>query len=319
MKNNIKNLLTGLFTIFCFVVSAQNIQPSMMVLPYTDVLKEGAPTALERYEAEDEYKAVVAGIEQAIIDRGGELQDLQQAYLNAKEQMVREGSKYKSIDDAINQNASAEVIVLAEITYGTIDGKRNLKVRLKAVETSSGQVIYPGLLHSSPLFPMNFDYTLIASKLLTAPDRNKKIYIDDFLNGMQAGFTKMIENGRPIVAIVLTDDNSSFTLNQEANDEFELIADKIDEWVSAKAINGNFRVESSSDNRLEMTVKIPMRDASDRPYSTKKFAKELRIAILKICAKASATVGTGERPDGSSMQENIDKGTIMLTMPAVRF
>ena len=319
MKNNIKNLLTGLFTIFCFVVSAQNIQPSMMVLPYTDVLKEGAPTALERYEAEDEYKAVIAGIEQAIIDRGGELQDLQQAYLNAKEQMVREGSKYKSIDDAINQNASAEVIVLAEITYGTTSDGRNLKVRLKAVETSSGQVIYPGLLHSAPPFPANFDFSLIATKILTAPHPKKGVYIDKFMNGMQAGFTKMVENGRPIVAIVLTDDNSSFTLNQEANDEFELIADKIDEWVSAKAINGNFRVESSSDNRLEMTVKIPMRDASDRPYSTKKFAKELRIAILKICAKASATVGTGERPDGGSMQENIDRGTIMLTMPAVRF
>ena len=81
MKNNIKNLLTALFTSFCFVVSAQNIQPSMMVLPYTEALKEGAPTALERYEAEDEYKAVIAGIEQAIIDRGGELQDLQRPRL----------------------------------------------------------------------------------------------------------------------------------------------------------------------------------------------------------------------------------------------
>ena len=74
----------------------------------------------------------------------------------------------------------------------------------------------------------------------------------------------------------------------------------------------------SSDNRLEMRVKIPMR-VNDRPYSTKKFAKELRIAILKICAKASATMGSGEKPDGSSMQENIDKGTIMLTMPAFRY
>jgi len=128
----------------------------------------------------------------------------------------------------------------------------------------------------------------------------------------------MVKEGKPVTAIVLTDDNSSFLLNQEANDDYEMIADKIDEWVSSKAMNGNFRVESSSDNRLEMTVKIPMRDANDRPYSTKKFAKELRIAILKICAKSSSLMGDGEKPDGSSMQENIDRGTIMLTMPSFR-
>ena len=135
---------------------------------------------------------------------------------------------------------------------------------------------------------------------------------------MQIGFTKMVQEGKPVTAIVLTDDGSSFLLTDEANDDYEMIADKIDEWVSSKAMNGNFRVESSSDNRLEMTVKIAMRDANNNPYSTKKFAKEFRIAILKICAKASNTMGSGDRPDGSSMQENIDRGTIMLTMPAFK-
>lgn len=316
MKNKINNLLILLFTVFCFVVSAQNIQPSMMVLPYTTV--EGGPSALERYEAEEEYRAAVAGIESAIIDRGGELDDLQRSILNAREQMTREGSKYKDIDDAINQNASAEVTVLSEITFHRTGSKVSLGIRLKAVETSTGQVLYSGKLFNSPNFPNSFNMSTIATKILTTPGPQGGVYIDQFLNGMQTGFTKMVNEGKPIIAIVLTDDRSSFNLNQEANDDYELIGDKIDEWVSAKAVNGNFRVESSSDNRLEMRVKIPMR-VNDRPYSTKKFAKELRIAILKICAKASATMGSGEKPDGSSMQENIDKGTIMLTMPAFRY
>ena len=311
-----KNLVFLLFSLSCFLVSAQNIQPSMMVLPYTTV--SGGPSALETYESNEEYRAVVAGISKAIIDRGGSLQDLQRTIQNAREQMLREASKYKDIDDAINQNASSEVTVQAEITYHIEGNEKTLGIRLSAVETSTGAVLYPGELFNSPPFPLDFNFGSVATKILTAPHPRNGVYIDNFMNGMQAGFTKMVKEGRPVTAIILTDDNSEFVLNEEANEDYELIADKIDEWVSAKAVNGQFRVENSSDNRLEMTVKIMMRDENNNPYSTKKFAKELRIAILKICAKASSTMGSGDRPDGSSMQENIDKGTISLTMPSFR-
>tara|TARA_B110000196_G_scaffold314772_1_gene323394 strand:+ start:178 stop:1047 length:870 start_codon:yes stop_codon:yes gene_type:complete len=289
-----------------------------MVLPYTTV--SGGPSALERYEAEEEYRAVVAGISKQIIERGGSLQDLQRTIQNAREQMLREGSKYKDLDDAINQNASSEVTVQAEITYHVDHAlnEKSLGIRLNAVETSTGAVLYPGELFNSPPFPASTNFASIATKILTTPHPRNGVYIDNFMNGMQAGFTKMVKEGKPISAIVVTDDNSEFVLNQEANEDYELIGDKIDEWVSSKAVNGVFRVESSSDNRLDMTVNIPMRDANNQPYSTKKFAKEFRIAILKICAKSSTTMGTGDRPDGSSMQENIDKGTITLTMPAFR-
>jgi hypothetical protein len=306
-----RNILILLFSVWYTLLSAQNIQPSMMVLPYT----KSGESALELYENTKEYRAIIAGIEQAIIDRGGELQDLPQTIANAREQMVREGNKYKDIDDAINQNASSEITIAAEIDYFDEGKYIQFGIRLKAVETSTGAVVYPGEYFASPNFPYNTNFQTVATQLLKY-DKGEGVYIEKFMNGMQAGFTKMVQDGKPITAIVLTDDRSSFRLNQEANDEYEMISDKIDQWVSSKALKGNFRVESSSENRLEMTVKIPMRTADNQPYSTKKFAKEFRIAILKICAAASATMGSGEKPDGSSMKENIDKGTIMLTMPA---
>ncbi|MDC3258238.1 DUF6175 family protein [Flavobacteriales bacterium] len=308
-----KNLLLVLFTIFYTALSAQNIQPSMMVLPYT----KSGESALGLYEEQKEYRAIIAGIEQAIIDRGGELRDLERTIQNAREQMLREGNKYKGVQDAINQNASAEITVEAEIDYHNTGKYIQFGIRLKAVETSTGTVVYPGKYFSSPNFPYNTNFQTVATNLLTY-DKGDGVYIDIFMNGMQAGFTKMVKEGKPITAIVLTDDNSAFFLNDEANDDFELITDKIDEWVSSKAHNGIFNVESSSDNRLEMTIKIPLRDADDKPYSTKKFAKEFRIAILKICRNVSNTMGDGSRVDGGSTQENIDKGTIMVTMPAFK-
>jgi len=306
-----KNLLVILFTVFYTVIAAQNIQPSMMVLPYT---KTGE-SALNLYEDKKEYRAIIAGIEQAIIDRGGELIDLERTIQNAREQMTREGNKYKGVQDAINQNASAEITVEAEITLHVTDkGYIQFGIRLKAVETSTGTIVYPGEYFASPNFPPSTNFQTVATNLLTY-DKGKGVYIDIFMNGMQAGFTKMVEEGKPISVIILTDDNSAFLLSDDADDDFNLISDKIDEWVSANAHKGVFRVESSSDNRLEMTIKIPLRDANNQPFSTKKFEKNLRRGILKICKAASLSVGSGESPNGGSMQPNIDKGTIMLTMP----
>jgi len=305
-----KNLLVILFTVFYTVITAQNIQPSMMVLPYT---KTGE-SALNLYEDKKEYRAIIAGIEQAIIDRGGELIDLERTILNAKEQMLREGNKYKGVQDAINQNASAEITVEAEITLHTTVKYIQFGIRLKAVETSTGTIVYPGKYFASPNFPHTTNFQTVATNLLTY-DKGDGVYIDIFMNGMQAGFTKMVEEGKPISVIILTGDNSSFLLSDDADDDFNLISDKIDEWVSANAHKGVFRVESSSDNRLEMTIKIPLRDVNNQPFSTKKFEKNIRRAILKICKAASLSVGSGDNPDGGSMQPNIDKGTIMLTMP----
>ena len=81
--------------------------------------------------------------------------------------MTREGSKYKDIDDAINQNASAEVTVLSEITFHRTGSKVSLGIRLKAVETSTGQVLYSGKLFNSPNFPNSFNMSTIATKILT--------------------------------------------------------------------------------------------------------------------------------------------------------
>ena len=172
-----KNLLVILFTVFYTVITAQNIQPSMMVLPYTQT----GESALQLYEDKKEYRAIIAGIEQAIIDRGGELIDLERTILNAKEQMLREGNKYKGIQDAINQNASAEITVEAEIGYHN-DGKYiQFGIRLKAVETSTGTIVYPGKYFSSPDVPKNSNFESVATSLLTY-DSGDGVYIDIFMS-----------------------------------------------------------------------------------------------------------------------------------------
>ena len=56
-------------------------------------------------------------------------------------------------------------------------------------------------------------------------------YGDNFLNGMQAGFTKIVEQGRGIKVVILTDDRSEFLLDDDFNDDFDLSFDEIIKWV----------------------------------------------------------------------------------------
>ena len=85
---------------------------------------------------------------------------------------------------------------------------------------------------------------------------------------------KWSNEGRAIKAVFVTDDNSDFRLNDEANDDFEMISDLIETWVSDNAFNGTYRVSSSSDNRLEFDViKIAVRDEDGKPLTLESLQK----------------------------------------------
>ncbi|MDB3870531.1 DUF6175 family protein [bacterium] len=309
-----RKILILLFTVFYTVISAQNVQPSMMVLPYT----KSGESALALYEDQKEYRAIIAGIEQAIIDRGGELIDLETTIRNAREIMTREGDKYKDIQDAINDNATSEITIEAEIDYHNTGKYIQFGIRLKAVETSVGTVVYPGKYFASPNFPYNTNFQTVATNLLTY-DKGDGVYIDIFMNGMQAGFTKMIKEGKPIKLIILTDDRSEFRLNDEADDDFNLISDLIKTWVKKNSFNNVYRLKSLSDNRMEFDlIKIPCRTEDNMPYSADDFSTAVRKAVLTICKNVSNTMGDGSRVDGTSAQVNVIKGTISMTMPALR-
>lgn len=311
-----KNLLVLLFSVFYTVISAQNAQPSMMVIPYT----KSGESALDKFESDKNFKALIAGIEQAIIDRGGELQDLETMIDNCRKQMSLEADKYIDITDAVNANAKSEITIAADIDYHN-DGKYvQFGITLKAVETSTGNVFYPGTYFSAPKFPSTANFQDIATNLLNYDkDDGNGVYIEKFMNGMQAKFNNMIKEGKSIKVIILTDDRSEFRLNDDADDDFNLISDLLKAWVKKNAFNHVYRLGSSSDNRMEFDmIKIPIRTADGLPYAVDDFATDMKKGLLRICQNASKTMGDGSRVDPGSTQMNISKGTIMLTMPSFR-
>ena len=319
-----KKLAILLFSISSVMASAQSIQPSMMVVPHTS----RGELALEIYEGDEKYRAIIAGIEKAIIDRGGSLQALQPIIQKAREDMLR--SRRSSTDIVDLMNTKNEITVAAEITYRSNGPRITVEIRLKALEALTGAVVYSGPLFMLPPLTDSADLQSITAKALTDPNPINGAYIDGFLSGMQSAFTKMIKYGQEFTVIIITDDNSTYLLNNKANDEDKLISEKIDEWAASKAVNGNFRYVEISEKYLKradimsnltskpkmMKIRVPYRTDDDKPYTINRFARELRKAILKICHQSR--IDTDYKPDGKSTHVHIDKEVIMITMPAFK-
>tara|TARA_Y100000589_G_scaffold303937_1_gene316715 strand:- start:161 stop:1102 length:942 start_codon:yes stop_codon:yes gene_type:complete len=311
---NLRYILFALLMIASSTFSQKIADPSMMILPYTSTSGE---SAIEKYENDVVYRSLIQSIQAAFIEEGAEIQDLAQTLKNLRDQEIREGTKITNIDDAMNKNASSEVIILAEVQFFDQGGFRTIKILMQAIETATGNALYVAQpFDRIPKAKPSADFSRIASQALRAVDPKNGAFIRNFLNGMNSAFNKMVEEGRSVNIVISTDNNSDFLLSDEANDDFELIGDKIDEWVEENTKSS--RKESSSDNRYEYTVKIPVRDADDKPYSVSKFAKQLRIAVLKTCKKASETMGDGEKVDPKSCQQNIVGGEIRLNMPSYK-
>ena len=63
---------------------------------------------------------------------------------------------------------------------------------------------------------------------------------------------------------------------------------------------------------------ITINGASKTATFTDDFATDIKRGLLRICQNASKIMGDGSKVDPRSTQMNIDKGTIMLTMPSFR-
>ena len=128
-----KLILTIGIAITSLLVLAQNVQPSMMVLPYT----KSGESALDLFENDIKYRAIVNSIEKAFIDRGAELIDLESSVQNARLAMTEEANAYSSIQDALAKTAGAEVVAEAEIDIYDDGNSLFYSILLKAKEPST--------------------------------------------------------------------------------------------------------------------------------------------------------------------------------------
>lgn len=279
--------------------NVQQVQPTIIVVPYT----KSGENALAKYEAEFSYRTAVTEISNALNERGFRPENLQESINALKESEAISSLKGVTFDPVqkILNNSTADFVIKAEIYIFSENELNSVQIRLTALEKSSNNVMYDMNFKPSPGFKTT-DYGYLAKRTL-----NQDGQLETFVNGLNKSFTDIKENGKAIKVLIETTSSTKYGLEDEINGDY--LSDLIIEWVKKNAYKNNYRIKTNSANMLHFDeIRIPLRNADGTNYDVNDFSKELRKAVLEICAKKD-----GQRPKID--KPIVNSGTIRLIMP----
>ena len=276
------------------------VQPSIMVLPYTN----SGQNALLEYEQKQEFKSIVATINSSFQDRNFYPKDLQET--------VNQVIKNKGINSLENLNfdiveeilaeARPDILVKAQIYIHPNGSGKSVQIILNAIEVSSRRPLSTMPQIDSPHFQTD-DYGYIVNRLLKQ-DNN----IENFINKLNVAFGETVTKGQAITIIIQSPNESNFKLNDEIGDNFDTVSDLITDWIKKNAYKNQYRLGRSDKQTLTFDeIRIPLRDENGNNYNIQEFEKSLRKAIRVIIAKKDGK--------GAQFSPIINEGTIKIMLP----
>jgi hypothetical protein len=243
------------------------VQPSVVVVPFT----KSGEDALSLYESKFEYRAIINEINNAITTRGFLPQDLQEIISRIKENSILNDLNNVNIDPVkrIIDNTTADILIKAEIFIYSENQLNSVQVTLKAVDKGSGKTLFASPLLSSPNFKTT-DFAYLAKRVLSEGDA-----IGAFCNGMSLAFQNIAKNGRSIQIIFETNDNSTFSLDDE-DSSYNNLGDLLVDLVKKRAYNGYYKIKTQTSKQLYFEeVRVPLfKDGSN--YDINLFARDFR-------------------------------------------
>lgn len=284
------------------VEEIKQVQPTIMVMPY----KKDGSQALELFENDFKWKAIVFRINNAFQERGFRPKDLQESINQLKKKILIDESKnsYVDLEEALYREARTDIIVKAFINIEAHEtNKEAISIGLQAVELSSRSNLYDMPIATSPPFPSK-DQAYIVDRLLTNENR-----IENFINGLNSAFTQTIDNGKSITIDIVTTDECQCKLSDEIGENADFVSEIIIEWIQDNAHKNQYKIKQDSETILTFDeVRIPLRSEDGRNYSANDFARKLSRALYSICKRKTNF-------DGKRTKPSVSEGTIKITLP----
>ncbi len=280
----------------------KQVQPTIMVMPY----KKDGSHALELFENDFRWKAIVLRINNAFQERGFRPKDLQETINQVKKKTTTDEWKNANVnvDELMYAEARTDVIVKAYINIEPQGGgKEVVGIALQAIELSSRSNLYDMPIATSPPFPSK-DQAYIVDRLLTEKNR-----ADNFINGLNGAFTQTLELGKSITLDIITTDDCQCRLGDEIGKEGDFVSEIIIEWIQNNAHKNQYRIKQDSENMLSFDeIRIPLRTSDGRNYSINDFARKLSRALFDICKRKENFSGKRTKP-------SVSEGTIRAILP----
>ncbi len=274
------------FLLICTQLLAQHGEgkrATIMVVPWTSQEEN----IVEKIDADFNYRAVVNEIRRAFDLKGFTTIDFMErlSNVNVNNQLGREN--WRDVFKTIVENSPADIFVEAEINI--LEGQRygnKLNILLDAKDKFTSQSLANSGVLASPMVDTQ-DYAMLVKKAL-----EKDQALDDFLVLMGEKFSKIRISGRPITLRVEVHQECEYDLHSEIGDDYDLLQDKIIDWVKEKSTswnteglieNGGYHVAAQVPSLLEFDlIEIPLKNKDGDRYDANAFSREARKAIMRL-------------------------------------
>lgn len=245
-------------------------QPRIIVIPY---VREGEDvrTLLDR---DFSRRMALATIKSAFDRRRLPTVDffgaLQQARVGAAQAMESESDFRTRLFEANR----ADVYVVADLELGRRDDLESATVLLQAHLTANGMSL------GSASGTSDFRRGVPAERLTQRAVENA---VDTLLDALGERMDEFWEEGVPVMLEFRVAGGSRVNLDTPVGGTARTVADTIEAWLGATAHRGAYSVANVTPNLMTVTdVRLPMRDALDRPPSLLRFSAELLAHLRSV-------------------------------------
>ncbi|MGV6828644.1 MAG: DUF6175 family protein, partial [Flavobacteriales bacterium] len=213
--NNTKFILITLCLVFFSKSKAQcddteQVQPTIMVIPWTKINED----ILYKIENDKNYRDVITLIKDAFIQKDFNTEDFITEYENLLKDNAISLEKFAQ-DEVVKQiinNTTADIVVKAELEFGTGTIGNYIGIQLTAEDIASGENL-SNLPNSLSPEVRTTKYSELAKKALLEDGK-----IEKFLNDMNKSFTLIKEKGRTVSVRIEVSENSKITLDEEIDE-----------------------------------------------------------------------------------------------------
>ena len=291
MKNKLKQLLiVSLIGVTLITKTyAQNItakvnvvQPKIMVIPYA---KDGEDmrTILEK---DFNKRQAVAKVKNGFDKRGFTTKDFVATLKQAIDDKQFAGMVQSDVKGAIVSLSGADIYVEVDINLVQTDQGNAARVLLSAYDAATASA-YASVTCDSRQRYSNDNGMLIDVALQTPTNNVRRDEssgisssipcLEEFLDILQAKFTDIVNNGRPIKVDITIDAASARNFDSKIKTAGDKqLSDLIDDWMADNAYKNNFHSQGQTTSHLFYDeVRIPVQDANGRNYRLDLFARKL--------------------------------------------
>lgn len=281
-----------IFNVFCLLLSAfsamaQAKKPTLMVVPsdiyctrkgfIMEVDDQGQkleqPDYKRAFQNDDELRAIIAQVNNFMIDQGFPLKDMEQEIKSMenedqeeKELTDKAGNELKeSRLDRVKRRAKADIILDLDFAIKRNGPEKIMTLNLKGLDAYTNKNIAGTEGAGRPSANVAID-------ILLREDMYAKM--TDFNSRLQMYFDNIFKEGREVTITIRLAEDAPVDFEKEYDGKE--LSEIIDDWFQANSVSGRYTVGDMSDVRMPVTVRIPLFTQDNKAIDARQFAQQLR-------------------------------------------